>query len=240
MSQQLPAGRAIMFDPHPDDVDMWTGGTTLLLRQLGWDVHYVCCGKTNPTTRQQAVESAKVLDVTRHFLEIDLTGNSMVTTQLCEAVMPLLKELSADLVFVPSVTDYHQEHMALTRELLALFRARGRHGVKSFEIYGCDSHENREPIEIFIDISDVIDRHMESLRCHHVFDKPTLPENTLMYVKRGRSMMLGASVPHDKIRVRHAEGFRLIWGHPTEVSTLRLLFPTRFFFRPTSWLLTMH
>jgi len=233
-----PANCAVMFDPHPDDADWWTGGLTCLLVDLGWSVDYVCVGPTKPETRQQAEESAAILGVERHFWEIPIAGNSMLRGALFEAVMPFLKERRPAMVFVPAVTDYHQEHVDLSRELLRTLRDRGRHGVGAFEIYTYDSHENREPIEVYIDVSAVWERHLQSLLCHRVFERPGLPGNTLTRTKSGRAMILGAALPHATCAL-YAEGYRIIWADPKEVSTLRTLFPELFFFRASSWLTTM-
>ena len=59
------------------------------------------------------------------------------------------------------------------------------------ETYTCDSHENRDPVEIYVDISRVWDRHIQSLRCHRNFECPTVPDNTLIRVKTGRAITLG-------------------------------------------------
>jgi len=233
---------AVMFDPHPDDADFWTGGLTLLLRKANWQVHYVCCGVTSPETRMQAEESARVLDVQRHFLEIPLTGNSRLRDNLCEKVVPLLQQLRPRMAFIPALNDYHPEHCELSRELLPLFRASGRFQFPMPELYAYDSHEGRDPVEIYIDIASVFDRHMESLRCHRWFAKPdyySSSDNTLTRIKTGRSMVLGASLPHPKARTLHAEGYRMIWGHPKEVSTLQLLLPDQFYFRPSAWMTSM-
>jgi len=52
-------------------------------------------------------------------------------------------------------------------------------------------------------------------------------------------MVLGASLPHAKDRVLHAEGYRIIWGDAKEVSSLRVALPEQFYFRASSWLMTM-
>jgi len=230
---------AVLFDPHPDDADWWAGGLTCMLVDKGWTVHYVCVGPTAEETRAYAKESADILAVSRHFWEIPINGNAMLRKDLFERVFPFLEEHRPRMVFAPAVTDYHQEHVDLSRELLRTFRDRGRHEVDPFEIYTYDSHENREPVEIYVDVTAVWERHMQSLGCHRNFERPGLPGNSLTRSKTGRAAVLGASVPVDNHRVLYAEGFRIIWGDPKEVSTLRILFPDQFFFRPAVWLTTM-
>ena len=102
-------GTIIIFDAHPDDADRWTGGLTLLLAAKGWLVHYVCVGPTTETTRTYARQSAEILGVTRHFLEIPIAANERFAVMLREQVCRLAERLKPEMVFVPSLTDYHQE-----------------------------------------------------------------------------------------------------------------------------------
>jgi LmbE family N-acetylglucosaminyl deacetylase len=238
----IKPGTALMFDPHPDDADFWSGGLSLLLRQIGWEVHYACCGETDTVTRAQARAAAKVAGVHRHFLEIPLTGNSRLRDDLRQKIVPLMQKLQPKLTFTTALTDYHQEHCDLTREILPLLRAYRRFKFPETEIYLYDSHDGRDPVEIYIDITGVFDKHMEALRCHKVFEKPgRFPpgDNTLTRVKTGRTMSLGASIPHAHTRCLYAEGYRLIWGDAREVSTLKLLFPDKFYYRSPNWLTSM-
>ena len=233
-------GSIVVFDAHPDDADWWTGGLTLLLTEKGWDVHYVCVTPANEVMRTGALDSAGILGAERHFLEVPITANPQLSEQLLEKMIPVMKNAQPVMVFVPAFTDYHAEHTLLTRTLLPLLRRSigGRFGFGPFEIYGCDSQENREPIEVYLDISDVFDKVLSALSCHTLFARKRIG-NSLCRVKTGRSMCLGACLPHPSDRVEYAEGYRIIFGEPKQVSTLRLLFPERFYYRPTAWLETL-
>jgi LmbE family N-acetylglucosaminyl deacetylase len=230
-----------MFDPHPDDADWWTGGLSLLLREAGWDVHYVCCGPTTAETRAQAEASAKVLDIQRRFLDITLAESSNLRADLYTSILPLLRELEPEMIFMPSLTDYHQEHVELSRELVALVKILPRHKIPLPEVYCYDAHMSRDVVEVLIDIASVHEKHMEALRCHRVFARPGVfpdGDNTLTRVKTGRAMILGASLPGDT-RSLFAEGYRIIRAHPCEVSTLRLLFPDKFHYQSSGWFHSM-
>lgn len=183
-----------------------------------------------------------MLGATRHFWELQLTGNGNLATELNEKVLTALKELRPKMVFTTALTDYHQEHVELSRQLLPIIRGCGRAGIHMPEIYAYDSHDGRDPVELYVDITDVYEKHMESLRCHATFAKKGVypeGENTLTRVKTGRAMVLGASMPHPTRRALFAEGYRIVWANPTEVSTIRLLFPERFCYRPQTWLTSM-
>ena len=228
---------ALVFDPHPDDADWWTGGLSLLLVSHGWEVHYACVGVAEEDVKQQALASAGILGVSRHFLDLDIANSCGLLPLLRKALSTLLSELGARLIFIPSQTDYHQEHVTVSRELFRLLHWSAGLGLGHNEVYAYDSHENRDPIEIYIDVSNVWDKHIESLKCHTAFERPTIPENTLIRAKTGRAMLLGASVPADPVLC--AEGYRLLQGDTKRISTLADILPEEFYYRNPQGLLAM-
>lgn len=228
----------VVIDPHADDADWWTGGLALLLKRKGWAVHFVCVGPAGKPERAYAAASAKILDVTRHYLDIPINGNLQFPATLRRAIPPLLHRLKPTIVLIPSLTDYHQEHVVLARELFRLFHPSARLALGTLEVYAYDSHENRDPIEISIDISAVWKEHLRSLRCFRNFERPTIPDNTLIRVKAGRAMMLGASLPAGD-PVHYAEGYRLLQGDAKRISSLPAILPAEFFFRSPHGLLRM-
>jgi LmbE family N-acetylglucosaminyl deacetylase len=227
----------VVFEPHPDDADFWTGGLTLLLGGMGWKAHYVCAGPAGSREREDALASAAILGVTRRFLEIPLRDNANLRGDLLRAVPPLLRETGARLVFIPPLTDYHREHVLLSRELFSLFHWSAGQGLGEREVYAYDSHENREPVEIYVDISSVWAAHVRSLRCHRAFERPTIPDNTLIRVKTGRAMLLGASVPAQP--VHYAEGYRLLQGSARRISSLPEILGERFYYRAAEGLVNL-
>jgi len=229
---------AVIFDPHPDDADWWTGGLSLLLAERGWKIHYVCVGPACNETRIQAEASAKILGVSRHFFDIAINGNDRLEHDLRKMIPQILSDLNPRMVFIPSLTDYHQEHVTLSKTLLPLFHWSAGVRLGSAEVYAYDSHENRDPIEIYIDVSNVWDKHIESLRCHKNFERPTIPDNTLIRTKTGRAMVLGASIPSGA-PVRYAEGYRLLQGNVKTISSLCSVLPEMFFYRSPHGFLLM-
>lgn len=227
----------IVFDPHSDDADWWTGGLTLLLRKKGWTVHYVCVGPAEGEAKENALKSAEILGVSRIFFDIPISGNKSFPTMLREKVQGIVADIAPQIIFIPSLTDYHQEHVMLSRELFHLSYWNAGFPIGSMEIYAYDSHENRDPVEIYIDISEVWETHIESLRCHKTFERPTIPENTLIRVKEGRAMLLGTSVPAEP--VLYAEGYRLLQGDVKKISILPELLPEEFYYRNAQRLLQM-
>ncbi|GEM_PF-2973303 len=230
--------RVVVFDPHPDDADWWTGGLTLLMKNEGCKIDYVCAGPTEEETRQFALESARILGVERHFFEIPLLHSPELTGRLSDAVSRLFAALNPNIVIIPPRTDYHQEHVILSRLLFEFLHWSHRLGFYDIEVYEYDSVENRNPIEVLIDISSVWKQHMESLRCHKNFLRLGIPESTLVYTKTGRAMILGATFYPDG-PVRYAEGYNILQGNHRTISSLPSLLGDRFAYRSQEGLLEM-
>ncbi len=236
--QTLFMGRtAIVFDPHPDDADWWTGGLTLLLKGINWSISYVCVGPTTKLTRSDANRSAKILGVERSFWEIPINGNDHLGGELRKKVPAVIREKKAQLVFIPPFCDYHREHVLLAREIFALFHWSAGLGLGEIEVYSYDSHENRQPVEIFMDISSTWGKQRKALAMHSTFERPGLPDNTLIRVKQGRAQALGASIP--SAPVEYAEGYRLLQANVKCISSLSKLLPEQFYFRSSAGLLEM-
>lgn len=227
----------IVFDPHPDDADWWTSGLTILLNEINWNVTYVCVGPTTRLTRTNANKSAKILGVGRRFLEIPINGNDRFAGDLRKKVPTIIKELKGKMVFIPPFCDYHREHVVLAREIFSLFQWSSRLGLGEIEVYSYDSHENRQPVEIFIDISKTWALQRQALAMHSTFKRPSIPDNTLIRIKQGRAQSLGASIP--SAPVEYAEGYRLLQANVKCISSLSKLLPKQFYFRSSTGLLEM-
>lgn len=221
--------KIVMFDPHPDDADWWAGGTTLKFIEKGFEVHYICVGIAGEKVFDYSRASAKILGVERHFLKIPIAGNLGLESALRDAAVDLLCQIDPKMVFIPSVTDYHREHVRVSRTLVEVLMF-GRLALPKFEIYAYDSHENLDPIEIYIDVSSVWERHMESLESFHNFEhKGKIPGNTLMRTKTGRAMILGSARPLKP--VMYAEGFRMLRADPYKITSLLEIFGDDFCYR---------
>ena len=125
----------LFFDAHPDDADWWSGGLAILLREKGWAVDFVCVAPAKEN-RGYADESASILGVTRHYLEIPVNDNDRFRGCLREAVLPLMETHKPDMVFIPAMTD---SEIGLDMALWAIDKAhpetKGRSSLTLEEIF---------------------------------------------------------------------------------------------------------
>jgi bacillithiol biosynthesis deacetylase BshB1 len=171
----------LVFAPHPDDAELGMGGTIVKLIAQGHKVHIVDMTNGEPTpfgsveTRaKESAAAAKVLGVERTLLGLK---NREVVHDLASRhkTAAVIRQHQADWLFVPYPLDAHPDHMAVSRICEdARFDAKltkcaipGQPCYPKRIIYYFCTHLRMNFTPNFcIDISDTIDRKIESLKCY--------------------------------------------------------------------------
>src|SRR5437762_2892088 len=108
---------AIAIAAHPDDIEFLMGGTLMLLRQKGYETHYLniangCCGTTqyDPQTiarirREEAMQAAKLLGATYHESICDDLAIFYDKPTLAK-VAAVIREVSPEIVLTHAPIDY--------------------------------------------------------------------------------------------------------------------------------------
>lgn len=120
----MPSALAIFA--HPDDIEFVAAGTLLLLKEHGWDIHYMnlCTGNggsvqmDGPATAakrlEEAKEAAKILGATFHppiCDDLELTYEP----RYLRKVAAVVREAKPEIVLTHSPQDYMEDHMAASR-----------------------------------------------------------------------------------------------------------------------------
>jgi LmbE family N-acetylglucosaminyl deacetylase len=187
------ADRAFAVAAHPDDIEFVMAGTMMLLKQAGYELHYMniangCCGSATtdaPTTarirREEARKAAAYLGATFHeSLTNDLEVFFDRPTLL--QVGSIMRQVAPKILLVHSPQDYMEDHMNACRLAVTAAFARGMPNFpvqppqpavqQDVTIYHAQPHGNcdamRQPVraEMFVDISDLIQRKRELLALH--------------------------------------------------------------------------
>jgi N-acetylglucosamine malate deacetylase 1 len=134
----MPSALAIFA--HPDDIEFVAAGTLLLLKQRGWDIHYInlCRGNggsvqmDGPTTAKQrlaeAQEAARILGAHFHPPICDDLELTYAVPYLRQ-VTAIVREAKPSIVLTHAPSDYMEDHMAASR--LAVTAAFS-HGIPNF------------------------------------------------------------------------------------------------------------
>jgi LmbE family N-acetylglucosaminyl deacetylase len=225
---------AFAIAAHPDDIEFMMAGTLILLKQTGFEIHYMniangSCG-TATLSREEIIatretegrSAAELIGAVFHPSLCD-DIEILYTTELLSQVGAIFREINPTIVLVPSLQDYMEDHMNAAR--LAITAAFCRempnfpttpprspidsqvtlyHGLP----YGLRDGMRR-PIrpELYVDIGSVFATKRDMLAMHRS-QKEWLDESQGLdaYLKTMEGM--AAEVGRMSGRFKHAEGWR--------------------------------
>jgi len=222
---------------HPDDVEFLMAGTLIRLRDLGFEVHIATMTDGDMGTAElsreeigrirlkEAEEAAKTIGGTYHYLGFhDFAIYFDDKTR--RAAAGLLREVRPSIVLTNSPQDYMPDH-EITGELIrdACFTApvpnwetaRGEPIAEVPHLYYADAIEGKDifgnaiPAGLYVDISDVIERKAEMLKCHASQREWLLKHHKIdQYIE---SMKAWSGRRGREAGVEYAEAFRQHLGH---------------------------
>jgi N-acetylglucosamine malate deacetylase 1 len=178
---------------HPDDIEFMMAGTLMLLKDRGYDLHYLNiangdCGsavmsmeETAATRLEEARASAAYAGATFHpplVGDLELFYEQWLIKKLCAIV----REVNPEILLVPSPQDYMEDHENASRVMVTAAFCRC---IKNFvtdppseavfsdmAVYHALPYGLRDPLrnliqpEFFVDISSVMDRKRAMLTFH--------------------------------------------------------------------------
>jgi LmbE family N-acetylglucosaminyl deacetylase len=185
--------RAFAVAAHPDDIEFVMAGTLILLRDAGYEIHYMniangCCGSTehnaSDTARireQEALAAADSISAEFHpslvnDLEIFYDHQTLVR------LAAVMREVAPEIVLTHAPSDYMEDHMNASRLAVTAAFARGMPNYRTepprnpvdqpVTVYHAQPHGNRDPLgnlvrpSLFVDVGSVLDQKTAMLACH--------------------------------------------------------------------------
>ena len=191
MLTEMPSALAIAA--HPDDIEFVMGGTLLLLREAGWDIHYLNVSNGDMgSTVMNAAETARV-----RLREAKAAAKKLgakwyppfrgdigifYTDENIRRICAIVRAANPSVVLTHALQDYMEDHMITARLAVTATFTRGIPNYRSTPqrkptlepcvIYHAMPHGQcsplREPFtpEIYIDTSSVHAAKREALACH--------------------------------------------------------------------------
>ena len=225
---------ALAVGCHPDDIEFMMSGTLFLLRDAGWEVHYVnvangSCGTDRyPTAeiismrRGEAMEAAAALGATYHESFVnDL--EVFYEQDLIRKVTALIREVKPQIILTQSLEDYMEDHMNTARVTVTAAFCRGMLNYWSIPerkiisgdvmVYHSTPHvltdAMRRPIvpEMYVDVGATLPRKRGMLACHRS-QKEWLDHSQGFDSYLTMMEDVAAAVGRMSGRFRHAEGWR--------------------------------
>ena len=124
----------LVLAPHTDDGELGCGGAIAKFCMEKADVFYVAfsiCSRSLPagmapdTLAKEVKEATGVLGIPEKNLilyDYDVRRFQEFRQDILEEMLKLRKQINPDLIFVPSPTDIHQDHQAISNEGLRTFK----------------------------------------------------------------------------------------------------------------------
>lgn len=178
---------------HPDDIEFTMAGTLLLLKDRGWDAHYMTISNgswgTSTMTREQivrarrdeAIAAARYLGATYHEALTDDLEIFYCRRTLLQLIATM-REVKPDIVLTQSPSDYMEDHQNAVRLAVTAAFCRCMTNApteppmpatfQDVAVYHAAPHGNRDAMrklvrsERYVDVGSVIARKREMLACH--------------------------------------------------------------------------
>src|SRR5437588_6810411 len=190
----MPHRIAIAIAAHPDDIEFYMAGTLLLLREAGYQTHYLNlasgnCGslKYNAAAMRsirnaEARAAAKVLDAQFHpSLTDDL--EILYTLELLRVLAAIIRNIRPAIILTHSPQDYMEDHTNTSRLAVTAAFARGMPNFRTapptkavpgeLTVYHAMPHGLRDQLGrrvlpgLFVDTTRVHATKREALAAHH-------------------------------------------------------------------------
>jgi LmbE family N-acetylglucosaminyl deacetylase len=178
---------------HPDDIEFMMGGTVLLLKQKGCELHYLniangSCGTQVHTKediirirREEGIEAAEYIGAVYHESLVDDLA-VFYTQDLISRVAATIRQVKPDIVLTLSLQDYMEDHMNAARIAVTASFVRTMRNyettpsvpptMKDMAIYHAlpygliDMMKRPLAPEFYVDVASVIDQKAEFLSRH--------------------------------------------------------------------------
>ena len=225
---------AFAIAAHPDDIEFYMAGTLLLLKQKGWQIHYMTlasgsCGSMRHNAaivrrirRKESQAAAKLLGAQYHASIAD-DLEILYTLPLLRKLAATVRQVRPRIVLTHSPQDYMEDHTNTCRLAVTAAFARGMPNFKTtgrqraaegdVAIYHAMPHGLRDALrqpvvpDCFIDTASVHAGKREALACHRS-QKEWLDASqgmdSYLQTMDGLSLELGRMSG----RFQHAEGWR--------------------------------
>ncbi|PIE33644.1 LmbE family protein [candidate division KSB3 bacterium] len=226
--------RVFALGCHPDDIEFMMGGTLFLLRDAGCELHYMNLANGSCGTAEHSVEdivrirrneARKAADVLGAEYYESLVNDVEVfyTNELIRRMTAIIREIQPDIMLIPSLEDYMEDHMNTCRVAVSAAFYRGMRNYNSFPPvepihrdvvlyhalpYGLTDGVRRRILpDFYLDVTSVLEQKEQMLACH-VSQKEWLDMSQGLDAYLITMREMSEEVGRMSGRFRYAEGWR--------------------------------
>ncbi len=162
--------RILALAAHPDDAELGCGGSLVLAKESGAEVHVAVasgCEDEAPIDEpdlrvEEFRRASKLTGAVPHVFRFPNRELPEHRREIMSILERLQEEVRPDLVFTPFLDDPHQDHSTVAHGAIRTFRR--NETILHYEIPRYGSHTFTP--SLFVDITDVIKAKLAALRCY--------------------------------------------------------------------------
>lgn len=126
--------RALVLAPHTDDGEFGCGGTIAKLIENGCEVYYTAFSACEQSVLPEFPSDILITEVKDATSELGISRSNLILLgygvrtfnyrrqEILDDILKLKKEISPDIVFIPSTNDIHQDHFTVANEGIRAFK----------------------------------------------------------------------------------------------------------------------
>lgn len=126
--------KILVLAPHTDDGEFGCGGTIHKLIKEGNEVYYVAFSACEQSVLPQFPSDILIIEVKAATKELGIKPENLILFKydvrtfnyrrqdILDDIIKLRAEIKPDLVFIPAMTDIHQDHKTIAEEALRAFK----------------------------------------------------------------------------------------------------------------------
>ena len=187
---------------HPDDIEFGCGGALIKYTQKGHRLFLLVMtgggmGGTSAVRIKEQQASGEILAAEKIFWGGYEDTQLIVDTELIGKVEAVIAEVKPDFIFCNFPDDTHQDHRHLAQAIMSATRY-----IRNVLFYEGPTTQNFNP-QVFVDISDTLERKVEALKAHKSqVMKTNIEDLSIVEVARSSANFRGIQG-----RVKYAEAF---------------------------------
>ena len=190
---------------HPDDIEFGCGGSLIKYADRGHHLFLLIMtqgglGAPNKVRKDEQLAAQEILGIRRIFWGDYEDTYLEVNKDVISQVENVIAEIKPDFIFCHFPDDTHQDHRHLAQVVISATRY-----IRNVLFYEGPTTQNFDP-QIFIDISDTLDRKIQALEAHRSqIRKTNIEDLTISELARSTANFRGTQG-----RVMFAEAFRAL------------------------------
>jgi LmbE family N-acetylglucosaminyl deacetylase len=190
---------------HPDDIEFGCGGTLIKYSDRSHHLYLLVMtegrlGAPNRIRKVEQLDAQEILGSRRIFWGNYEDTYLEVNKDVINQVENVITEIKPDFIFCHFPDDTHQDHRHLAQAVISATRY-----VRNVLFYEGPTTQNFDP-QIYVDISDTLDRKTKALEAHRSqIEKTNIEDLTIIELARSTANFRGTQG-----RVKFAEAFRAL------------------------------